>query len=183
METKQFDQLATTFAQSHSRRNVVRLFGATLAAGGLGILGLSESEAKRRRRKNKDKGKNKDNQPQPADPAADIAITSITIETTAEAAHDNVVVQFVNKGNLASGSFRIGMVAKRSDGTLRNEVFSLPFTLAPGGTGVEKFRLGCSWVNGGTVTARTDPSPVPGELASTTADNVLSASFGATVCS
>jgi hypothetical protein len=184
MDIKQFDRIAATLAQPHSRRNVVRLFGAAVAAGGIGVLGVSESEARRRRRrKNKGKGNGNGNQPQPAEPAADIAITSITIETTGEANHDNAVVQFANIGNLPSGAFRIGLIAIRDDGTVRNEVFSVPFTLAPGATGTEKFRLGCSWINGGTVTARTDPSPVAGELAANTANNSLSASFGGGVCS
>jgi hypothetical protein len=183
MDIRQFDHIAATLAQPRTRRNVVRLFGAAVAAGGVGVLGVSGSEARRRRRRNKGKGKGKDNQPQPAEPAADIAITSITIETTSETAHDNVVVQFANIGDLPSGAFRIGLTAIRADGTPRNEVFSVPFTLAPGATGTEKFRLGCSWINGGTVTARTDPSPVAGELAADTANNSLSASFGGGVCS
>jgi hypothetical protein len=190
METRQFDKLASNLAQPRSRRGVLGLFGAAIAAGGLGFLGVSESEARRGRgrkgknKKNKGKDKDNNNQPQqPELPFADIAIESITIEALPLAAHDNVVVQFTNIGSLTSGLFRIGLVAVREDGNVRDEVFSLPFSLAPNATGTEKFQLGCGWINNGTVTVRTDPSPVPNEPATRTANNQRSASFGATICS
>jgi hypothetical protein len=75
------------------------------------------------------------------------------------------------------------MVAQRADGTQRAEDFSLPLTIAKGATTTVEFRLGCNWINNGAVTARTDPSPVPGEPANKTANNVATAQFGATACS
>jgi hypothetical protein len=162
METSQFDRISTAFAQTRSRRTALRCLGtAALGAGGFSLLVSTEGEAKRRR-KDKRKKKRQDGPQQPA-LVPDVAISSITVETTAEAAHDDVVVQFINNGTQTATGFRIGMSAVRTDGTVRNEVFSLPQTLAPGVFGVVTFRLGCSWLNGGTVTARTDPSPIPGE--------------------
>jgi len=175
MDTRQFDQISTTLAQGQSRRTVLRHLGAAaIGAGGLSLLISTEGEAKRRKKKKK--VKNQPQQPQqpqqPEQPALvpDVAISSITVETTAEAAHDNIVVQFINNGTQTATGFRIGMSAVRTDGTVRNEVFSLPQTLAPGVFGVVTFRLGCSWLNGGTVTARTDPSPITGESNGNAAD-------------
>ena len=187
METRKFDRMSTAFAQTRSRRTVLRHLGAAaLGAGGLNLL-ISEGEAKKRRKdKRKKKKEDQPQQPQqPEQPALvpDVAVTSITVETTAEAAHDNVVVQFINNGTQTATGFRIGMVAVRSDGTVRNEVFSLPQTLAPGVFGVVSFRLGCSWLNNGTITARTDPSPIPGESNGSAADNLRSVTFGSDVCS
>jgi len=185
METSQFDRMSTAFAQTRSRRTMLRHLGAaTLGASALSLFFSAEGEAKRRR-KDKRKKKKEDQPQQPEQPALvpDVAITSITVETTAEAAHDNVVVQFINNGTQTATGFRIGMVAVRSDGTVRNEVFSLPQTLAPGVFGVVSFRLGCSWLNNGTITARTDPSPIPGESNGSAADNLRSVTFGSTVCS
>ena len=171
----------------------MRLLGAAaFGAGSLSLLGAADGEAKRRRRKKKKKEQPQEpgqpgqpGQPeQPGQPplTPDIAITSIAIETTAEAAPDNVVVTFINNGTQTATGFRIGMVAKRTNGQLRNEVFSLPLTLAPGIIGVEKFRLGCNWFNSGEITARTDLAPIPGEPADKAADNKLVVTF-ANVCS
>ena len=68
-------------------------------------------------------------------------------------------------------------------GSIRDEVYSLPQTLAAGVFGVVTFRLGCSWLNNGTITARTDPSPVPGESNADGADNTRTVTFGSGVCS
>jgi hypothetical protein len=179
MDRAQFDQIATFFAETSSRRRTLRLLSAAaLGAGGLSLVGSQATEAKRRRKKKK---KKQDEEPQEQFP--DIAITAINVSPTSEANHDNVVIVYSNIGTLPASGFRIGMVAKRSDGTLRNEVFSLPLTLAPGATATETFRLGCSWLNNGTITARTDPSPIPGEPAANIANNTLSVTFGAAVCS
>ncbi len=181
METSQFDRVTTTLAQARGRRGVLRLLGAAaFGAGGLSILAAAEGDA-RKRRKRKKKNKDED-QPDPADLAPDIAITAIQHEPSAEANHDNVVVKYTNKGTDTATGFRIGMSVKRANGTVRNEVFSLPLTVAPGASGEETFRLGCSWINSGTVTARTDLSPIPGEPGNKTADNLLAVTF-ANVCS
>ena len=181
METSQFDRITASYAQMRSRRTVLRHLGvAVLGAGGASLFLSAEGEARRRR---KDKRKKHQNQPEQPALVPDVAISSITVETTAEADHDNVVVQFINNGTQTATGFRIGMSAVRSDGTVRNEVFSLPQTLAPGVFGVVTFRLGCSWLNGGTITARTDPSPVPGESNGDAADNLRAVTFGNGVCS
>jgi hypothetical protein len=181
METRNFDQIAASLAASQTRRQALRLFGAAvLGAGGVGLL-ATESKARRRRRRKKKKQRQDD--PPTPDPIVDIAITAILVEPTAEAAHDNLVVQFVNNGALAASGFRIGKTAKRSNGQIRNEVFSLPVTLAPGESGSQEFRLGCNWLNGGTVTARTDPSPVQDEPGNATGNNVATVTFEADICS
>ena len=182
METSQFDRISATFAQTRDRRSVLRHLGAAaFGAGGFSLLVSADGEAKRRR-----KGRRKkDRQDRPEQPALvpDVAVTSITVETTAEAAHDNVVVQFINNGTQTATGFRIGMSAVRSDGTVRDEVFSVPQTLAPGVFGVVTFRLGCSWINNGTITARTDPSPIPGESNADGVDNTRTVTFASGVCS
>lgn len=185
METRNFDRIAASLSEVQSRRDTFRIFGAALlGVGGVSLLAV-EGEAKRGKKRKKTKKQNQDDPQTPPTPApfADIAITAIQVEPTAEAAHDNLVVQFVNNGTLAATGFRIGMTALRTNGQVRNEVFSLPLTLAPGQSGTEKFRLGCNWINGGTVTARTDPSPVPGESGAATGNNTLSQTFGAAICS
>ena len=180
MDSTRFDRITETFGQTRDRRNVLRLLGtAAFGAGSLTLLGAAEGEAKRRRKKKKKKPV----QPEQPVLVPDIAITSITVETTAEVAHDNVVVTFVNNGTQTATGFKIAMVAKKPDGTLRKEVQSpLPLTLGPGVIGVEKFRLGCGWFNNGEITARTDAIPIPGEPADKGADNTLVVTF-ANVCS
>ncbi len=190
MENRSFDRIATSLADARSRRDTFHLFGAALiGVGGAGLLAV-ESEAKRgkkRKKKNQNQGQDQDPQiptsPPPPAQFADIVITAILVEPTAEAAHDNLVVQYTNAGTLAATGFRIGMVAKRTNGQIRNEGFLLPLTVAPGQSGTEKFRLGCNWINGGTITVRTDPSPVPGESAAAAGNNTLSQTFGAAICS
>lgn len=182
MQTRTLDQFATALAEPQHRRQALRLFGAAvLGAGGVGLL-ASESEARRRRRRKKTK-KQKQNTPPAPDPVVDIAITAILVEPTAETLHDNLVVQFVNNGTLTATEFRIGMSALRTNGQIRNVVYSEPTTLAPGESGSAEFRLGCAWINGGTVTARTDPSPVPNEPGDVTGDNTMSVTFAADICS
>ena len=181
METGNFDRIAASLAKPQNRRATLRLFGAAVFGAGSLSLIAAESEAKRGKRRKKKKQKQDDSPA--ADPFADVAITEILVEPTAETAHDNLVVQFVNNGTLAATGFRIGMISKRTNGQIRAEVFSLPITLAPGQSGTEKFRLGCNWLNNGTVTARTDPSPVAGEPSTETANNVKSVTFGADICS
>jgi hypothetical protein len=188
MDSTRFDRLTESFGETRDRRAVLRLLGvAAFGAGSLSLLGATGSEAKRRRRRKKKKAPVQPETPPTTPPPPptlfpDIAITSITIETTAEANHDNVVVTFVNNGTQTATGFRIGMTAKRTNGQVRNEVFSAPLTLGPGIIGVEKFRLGCNWFNNGLITARTDLSPIPGEPAANTADNTLAVNF-ANVCS
>ena len=115
--------------------------------------------------------------------APNIAIQSIVVVPSAEAGHDTIVVEVANVGTRNAAGFRIGMVAQRQDGTVRNEEFSLPLSIPKGGSTEVEFRLGCNWINNGAVTARTDPSPVPGESPTKTANNVETANFGATACS
>lgn len=182
METRNLDHVATALAEPQHRRQALRLFGAAvLGAGGVSLLG-TESEARRRKRRKKSK-KQKQNTPLPPDPIVDVAITAILVEPTAETAHDNLVVQFVNNGTLTATEFRIGMSALRTNGQIRNVVHSEPTTLAPGESGSVEFRLGCAWINGGTVTASTDPSPVPNEPGNLTGDNTKSVTFAADICS
>lgn len=107
-----------------------------------------------------------------------IAIQSIALQPHADPGHKTVVVTVANVGKRNANGFRIGMQATRSDGTIRNEEFSLPLSVAKGTTTTVEFRLGCNWINGGVVVARTDPSPVPGEPANKTANNVLTQAFG-----
>lgn len=115
--------------------------------------------------------------------APNIAVQSVVVQPSAEAGHDTIVVTVANIGKRNAAGFRIGMVAQRADMTLRAEDFSLPLTVAKGATTTVEFRLGCNWINNGAVTARTDPSPVLGEPANKTANNVATAQFGATACS
>lgn len=110
--------------------------------------------------------------------APNVAIQSITLQPHADPGHKTVVVTLANVGKRKANGFRIGMQATRSDGTVRNEDFSLPLSLARGATTTVQFRLGCGWINGGAIVARTDPSPVPGEPANKTANNVLTQTFG-----
>lgn len=181
METRTLDHVATTLAAPRTRRDALRLVGAAL----LGVSGVramvTETEAKR------GKSRKKSRQPRQealglADPFVDVAITAIFVEQTSEAGHDDVVIQFVNNGMAPASRFRIGMTAKSADGLTRNEMLTLPITLAPGQRGSERFRLGCRWINGATVTARTSPSPVPGEPGTATKNNVATARFGAAIC-
>lgn len=110
--------------------------------------------------------------------APNVAVQTIALEPHADAGHKTVVVTVANIGNRDANGFRIGMQAQRQDGAVRNEDFSLPLSV-PKGTSVEvEFRLGCGWIDFGAVTARTDPSPVPGELPTKTANNVQTQAFG-----
>jgi hypothetical protein len=135
-----------------------------LAAGSLPQLGSDHAEAKKAK-------------------APNIAVQSVVVEPSAEVGHDTIVVTVANVGKRDAAGFRIGMVAQRADMTVRAEDFSLPLTVAKGTTTTVEFRLGCNWINNGAVTARTDPSPVPGEPSNKTANNVATAQFGATACS
>lgn len=160
----------------------MRLFAAAvLGASGVG-LHAGGIEEKRHNRKRKSRKQKQDAPPAP-EPFVDLAITEILVEPTSETAHDNLVVQFVNNGTLTVSGFRIGMTATRTNGQIRNEVFSASMTLAPGESGTKTFRLGCNWLNGGTVTARTDPTPVAGEASVATGDNQLVRTFAADICS
>ena len=89
-----------------------------------------------------------------------------------------MVVEVANVGKRDANGFRIGMTAQRTDGTVRNEEFSLPLSLEKGDSTTVQFRLGCGWINNGAVTASTDPSPVPGEPSNKIANNVLTQGFG-----
>ena len=137
-----------------------------LAAGSVPQLGGDHAEAAKKKAK-----------------APNIAIQSVVVAPSAEAGHDTIVVTVANVGKRDAAGFRIGMVAQRADMTVRPEEFSLPLSVAKGATTTVEFRLGCNWINNGAVTARTDPSPVPGEPANKTANNVATTQFGATACS
>jgi hypothetical protein len=108
--------------------------------------------------------------------APNIALQSITLQPHPDPGHMYVVVEVENVGNRDAAGFRIGMSAQRADMTVRPEEFSLPLTVAKGGSTTVQFRLGCDWINGGAITARTDPSPVPGESPTKTANNVITVS-------
>ena len=137
-----------------------------LAAGSVSQLGGDHAEAAKKKAK-----------------APNIAVQSVVVQPSAEVGHDTIVVTVANIGKRDAAGFRIGMVAQRADMAVRTEDFSLPLTVAKGATTTVEFRLGCNWINNGAVTARTDPSPVPGEPANKTANNVATAQFGATACS
>jgi hypothetical protein len=52
METARFDELTSSFAQTHTRRGALRLLGlAAASAGSLTLLGSMDGEAKRKRKK------------------------------------------------------------------------------------------------------------------------------------
>ena len=108
--------------------------------------------------------------------APNIALQSITLQPNPDPGHVFVVVEVDNVGNRDAAGFRIGMSAQRADMSVRPEEFSLPLTVAKGDSTTVQFKLGCNWINGGAITARTDPSPVPGESASKTANNVITVS-------
>ncbi|MFN8593363.1 MAG: hypothetical protein U0031_18050 [Thermomicrobiales bacterium] len=110
--------------------------------------------------------------------APNIAIQSITLAPNPDPGHKTVVVLVANVGTRNAAGFSIGMVAERADHTKRVEEFSQPLSIAKGTSVEVEFRLGCNWINGGTVTARTNPSPVPGELPTKTANNIETQSFG-----
>ena len=137
-----------------------------LAAGSVPQLGGDHAEAAKKKAK-----------------APNIAIQSVVVQPSAEAGHDTIVVTVANVGKRNAAGFRIGMVAQRADMTVRGEVFSLPLSIDKGDSTTVEFRLGCNWINNGAVTARTDPSPVPGEPNNKTANNVATAQFGAAACS
>jgi hypothetical protein len=137
-----------------------------LAAGSVPQLGGDHAEAAKKKAK-----------------FPNIAIQSVVVQPSAEAGHDTIVVTVANVGKRNAAGFRIGMVAQRADMTVRVEDFSLPLSIAKGASTTVEFRIGCNWINNGAVTARTDPSPVPGEPGNKTANNVETAQFGATACS
>src|SRR3990170_6145437 len=66
--------------------------------------------------------------------APNIAVQSITLAPHADPGHKTVVVTVANIGKRNANGFRIGMQATRSDGTIRNEEFSLPLSVAKGAT-------------------------------------------------
>lgn len=52
MDTRRFDRIATTLADSHTRRGMLRLLtGAALGAAGISALGSAETGARRRKRR------------------------------------------------------------------------------------------------------------------------------------
>lgn len=68
MESKCFDGITSTFAQTNSRRGAIRMLGAAvLSIGGVGLLGLQESDAKRKGKKKKKGKKNQNQNPTPTD--------------------------------------------------------------------------------------------------------------------
>jgi hypothetical protein len=143
--------------------HVAAVAGVALALAGIGAAPWAADHA--------DAAKQKKNYP-------NVAVQTITLEPHADAGHKTVVVAVANIGKRDANGFRIGMSAQRADGTVRTEVFSLPLSVAKGAATEVEFRLGCGWIDGGAITARTDPSPVPGEPANKTANNVETASFG-----
>jgi hypothetical protein len=158
----------STMARFKQQAVVAGLAMAVVAASALPLLG-GDIDAAKKHKKVK---------------APNIAIQSITLEDHPDPGHNWVVVEVENVGTRDANGFRIGMTAQRgSDGVVRNEEFSLPLSLPKGQSTDVQFRLGCNWINNGAVTVRTDPSPVPGEPANKTANNVLTESYGANVCS
>lgn len=140
---------------------------AVLAASALPMLGDGDADAKRRKK--------------PKFP--NVAIQSITLKDHPDPGHNFFVANVTNVGKRNANGFRIGMSAQRSDCQVRNTEFSLPLSLPKGGSTEVEFRLGCNWINGGAVTVSTDPSPVPGEPATKTANNVRTQSFAPDTCS
>lgn len=60
MDSTRFDRIATALTDATSRRETLRLLGASLVgAGGLAVLGASESEARKKRKHKKKKNKDK----------------------------------------------------------------------------------------------------------------------------
>ena len=131
---------------------------ALVATSAMPLLGGDDVDAKKKKPK-----------------APNIAIQSITLEDHPDPGHNFVVVEVENVGNRNANGFRIAMSAQRQDGTVRQDEFSLPLSLAKGESVEVEFRLGCNWINGGAVTVETDPNPVPGEIK--TANNVLTESY------
>ena len=114
---------------------------------------------------------------------ADVAIQDIVLTPHPDAGHRTVVVQITNIGLKTASNFTIGMVAKRQNGALRNEDFSAPLNLPAGASTQVQFRLGCDWINSGTITTRTNPSPVQGEwslFGNVTQNNTRVESYGNT---
>jgi hypothetical protein len=130
-----------------------------LAAGTAPLLGVDQVEAAKKKYPN-------------------AAIQAITFEPGTKEGHRTVVVEVENIGKKAANGFRIGLVAQDEDGDLRAPEYSLPLNLAKGETEEVSFEIGCNWLNYGAVTASTNPSPVSGEPANKTANNVLSETFG-----
>src|SRR5688500_16037924 len=93
MDSTRFDRITESFGETRDRRAVLRLLGvAAFGAGSLSLLGARDGEAKRRRRRKKKKAPAQPETPPTTPPPPptlfpDIAITSIAIETTAEANH------------------------------------------------------------------------------------------------
>lgn len=111
----------------------------------------------------------------------DVAIDDIELAPHADAGHRTVVVTVSNEGIRPVSGFTIGMVAKnpnQPNGGVRNEVFSAELSLAKGESTTVEFRLGCNWINNGTIIARTDPAPVAKELPQYADNNTLEESFG-----
>ena len=152
------------FSRIARMRRVAVLGGLTVAllgAGTLPMLGGDDIEAAKRRPW-----------------FLNIAVKEITLEPHADAGHTTVVVEVRNIGKRKASGFRIGMSAQHQGGTVRSEEFSLPLSIPKGGGTTVEFRLGCNWIDFGAATARTDPSPVPGEPSNKTSNNVSSRSFG-----
>jgi hypothetical protein len=111
----------------------------------------------------------------------DVAIDDIELAPHADSGHRTVVVAVSNDGIRPVSGFNIGMVAKnpnQPNGGVRNEVFSAELNLGKGESTKVEFRLGCNWINNGTINARTDPAPVAKELPHYADNNTLEESFG-----
>jgi hypothetical protein len=134
-----------------------------LAAASAPMLGGDEAEAAKKSKKAR---------------TPNVAVLDISIEPHADPGHKTVVVELANTGKRNASGFRISMVAQREDGTVRQAEYSLPLSVPKGGSTEVEFRLGCSWINNGAVTASTDPNPVSGEPKNKAANNVLSETFG-----
>jgi hypothetical protein len=143
----------------------VIVFGAMalslLAAGNAPLLGGESVEA----------AKHKKGRP-------DIAIQDIAFSSGPNAGHRTVTVAVANVGKRAAAGFTIALVAEQPDGDVRPTEYSVPLRLGKGQSTAVEFVLGCGWLHNGTVTASTDPSPVPNEKATKAANNTLSEGHG-----
>jgi hypothetical protein len=129
-----------------------------LAAGSAPFLGADDVAAKKKAK------------------APNVAIESISFEDHPDDGHRYVVVEVSNIGNRTAKNFRLEMVAEDNDGDLRAPAYSDPLTIPKGGSEEVKFKLGCGWLNFGSVTLTTDPNPVPRETK--IGNNTLSEEYG-----
>jgi hypothetical protein len=102
----------------------------------------------------------------------DVGITDLALDPQPiDATHRAVVVTVANNSLVPVSGFTIGLAAVDRAGVIRPEEFSAPLSLSGGRSTTVSFRMGCRWLDGGRVTVRTNPSPVPGEASSMLVNN------------